>query len=313
MLCEYRYELKFPLRLPQSIPVWVSDFRFEFETSNELLVAVKFAVACNDPELWPRIKIHPGTNRNEITFPSPRDVEVNEITLTFFALLSLRGWKAEWNKTYPTRTWIPESEVEAVGLVANELKLSRSRRHCPTDSPIPINDLLQTALASDQARVLRQPFEFLQYADERYGARRFIEAFQYYYLAIESLYCNGATKEASVVARFMSTPSLCDGIRKAIDSPELYVDKDEDRERYREFVADLSTEKAAFTKLVRQRGQLHHHNMRLSDVWSVNGQERYWGIATLAANLVMPQLFWESKKYVWSEAVLRQYEQLRAN
>ena len=311
MFCEYRYVLKNALRLPQAIPVWASDFLFSFETDSEILVAVKLAVRCDATDMWPRIELAPREGvKAHFVFPDPRAGEVQDMFLTFLALLSLRGWDAQWDRMPASRRWIPETEIEAQAISANNFTLSSDRVHSPSDFPIPLNDLVQTVLASDSARALQQPLEFLQYATERYTAKRFIEAFQFYYFAMESLYCNGLSGTTKVVTQLMSITRLRVKMRMALKYPSLYVQRPEERTAYLSFVNGL-TAREAFTKIVKTRGHLHHHNSRSPNTWSINGQESYWAIATLAANVAVPQLFWESWKHLSGETVKRQFEKIQ--
>ena len=313
MLCEYRFELKHPLLLPQAIPVWVSNLRFDFERKQELLVAVKVAVHCNDSAMWPRIEAGSRDGvKADIYFPDPSYEDVFQVLLTFLALLSLRGWDAHWNEQPPGRSWIAESDEESSAVKINNYQISIGKLKAPHDFPIRLNDLVQTALASGLARPLRQPLEFLQYATERHNARRFIEAFQYFYFVIESLYGNGRSNQNQILEAFMQSPRLRVKMRMALKHPTLYVREASDRTKYCAFVSAL-TPRDAFMKLIKTRGQLHHHTLRSPLAWSLNSQGQFFEISALSANVAMPLLFWECKKYLWGEDVLNQFEQIQAS
>lgn len=312
MLCVYRFELKAPLRVPQAISFWSADFRFDFERDGDLFVALSIAVRCNDQKMWPRVEpSHNEGVKANFLFPAPQQQEAIEIALTFFGMLSLRGWNAQWNREIPTRYWISESTREELALEVNRYEVTRKRLHTPQDFPVRLNDLVQIALACHSACALRQPLEFLQYATDRYNEHRYIEAFQYYYFAIESQYCNGLSKSSRVVDRLMSIVKLRIKMRVALKYPRFYV-KTEDQQRiYCSYVSGL-TAREAFDSLVRTRGMLHHHNLRSPHSWSLNNQEKFWAVATLAANVAIPQLFLELRRHMYSESVLRQFEEIRA-
>lgn len=312
MLCKYRFQLAEPLHVAQSIPLWVSKFLIEFVIADGNIIAVTVGVRCIGFASWPRIESSPREGvKALVTLPAPDREDVEDFALTFLALLSLQGIDARWDEQPPFRTWVAETPIEQSQLVVNNYQQTLSRQSSARNRQVPFANLLQTALASRVATPIRGPLEFLQYANERFGSRRFIEAFQYYFFVIESLYCNGLSSPDKVVQRLLQQKVLRVKVRMALKYPRLFVKSEEEKRRYREHVQGLNVQ-TALTELVKTRGQLHHHNLRSPHAWSLNAQERYLPAATFAANIAFPLLFREARSFLWDKSVLEEFEKIRA-
>ncbi|MGL4230315.1 MAG: hypothetical protein ACRCWJ_03030 [Casimicrobium sp.] len=299
--------------MPESIPIWTSNYLIEFEIVDGLLLAIIIGVRCSNASDWPRFDVRSTSGaQKHLIFPAPQKDAADAVAFTFIALLSMRGFPARWDWEDPTRIWDPETTAEADALKLNNFRVTRKRRANARELPLKINDLTQTALASEISTSIRQPLEFLQYANERYRAKRYIEAFQYYFFVIESIFAGGYSSPAKVTRALLASRLFRIKLRMAIRYPTLYLRNVEEKSKYCDFVSGLSLSSAT-DLLVRTRGSLHHHSLRSPSSWSLHGQEKYWAITTLAANTTQSIMFRYAQDYLWHDEVLRQYEKVRAS
>lgn len=153
-------------------------------------------------------------------------------------------------------------------------------------SPLPLTfDFLTRALMAAEAE--EPPFlvsTFIASAREALFARRFIDAFRYGFLLIDTLYGDGEFKKAGLGDALMRNAEFVQMVQAALSEP--YVTTQGHKSATADLLASGASTDAIIKHLVERRGFYFHGNAKRKDAWKPHEQDEAEALALLTIGVV---------------------------
>jgi hypothetical protein len=279
MKCKYSFPVAARITLPCPLLFQRGDRSFSLELENGRVARLAVTVD-NFPEAaLPHVS---KTVPVSITFPTDPVLEsLLPDVRTLEGALAIWGIQRVDTMRFKTE-WIPENPEERARL--DMFAFERNREDGRAYPAPAIDLLLRTIISVEKFRGWEVPLNFNRRGRQAVIQERYIEAFYEFYFFIESLYADGKFKQHAVTQEFTASTELNAAIQEAlVDSDsELKADAVLKAEFQKHYISKSREE--IIDRLVKLRGELHHHSIKNKRAWNPGLQLGYKTDA----------LFWQS-------------------
>jgi hypothetical protein len=310
MKCRYRFPVHGRLRLPVNLPVPARGWVFEFETDAGIITSVQVTVPLPRRTDWPLIERDPAPGVKATIQPRTphlpfiqRELRALQGLLALFGLHSIE-------LEYPEVQWLPESEEERAQLHIFSYKITVE--DVPDDAVLPVrfDVLARSIIAADAATDIEIPLNFFRKGMLDVYERNYIEGIYDFYFILETLFGEGKFKTAAVSAAFLSSSQLRSCVQRGITDPGPMIMLDARiRASFEQTYGKMSVDNA-IEKMIELRGYLHHHTSKRRGIWNPEDQHRYEVDALFFQTVTYNVIFAIAEPYLYSEDVVRAYEDL---
>ncbi len=310
MKCKYIFSIEGRIRPNATFPVAARGWLFEFKTMNGLATHIEVTVPLPQQEDWPQIqekpteaiKLHIDTNSRHLPMVQ-RELRALQGLLAIYGLHSI-------NLDNPKQEWIPESDEERDLLPL--FSYSSTLEPIPSDQivAVPFSLIACAIFAAEAATDKDVPLNFFRRGMLDVYSRNYIEAIYDFYFILESEFGEGKFKQAEILTAFLSSNSLVSFVQQAISDPSLMLQSNASiRTQFTNSYGKL-TVKEALDKIIKLRGDLHHHTVKRRDNWHPEDQHRYEIDALFMQSVTFNAIFSIVDRYLSDVTVLNQYEEL---
>lgn len=303
-----RYVISFPVinkvLAVDKFPVRDEDCTFFVESSDLLMTRVGIIFDSIEQSLAPQmIDLQP---KGEVSARNPAfELRAGNGPFRALAISRIRAWQAVMapysvinvDFSRPTEEYTP-ADGESVDI----FKYSLSKR----DSVTGVRDFTIYArafLASRSCFDLIEAATFYLEADSAAIEGRHVQAYNSYYLILESIFANGKFTERDVVRELISNQDFIASLRAGLDDAISLMPRRRNPAPFG--LSSFEDLERVITSIVKLRGKLRHHSSKNKNRWNPVEQGRYQDETFVLANVCRHVINARSQEDLWSEASMR--------
>lgn len=273
MKCKYSFPIKGYLKLPIGIHFTKGKHQYEFKVKNGLITHLCVVVSNYPKQSLPKLE----RLKKETTISIPYDPYWDDIVSdirTIEGALCIWGVK-EIDIDNSGTEWLPESEEEKKELHLYFFRLSKSDEPLENMRDAQMDMLVRSILAVEDIKESEVPLNFYRRGRIDIIEGRFIEAIYDFYFALETLYSNGKFKKSQILSEFIASTELMNAIDRIEEniSPNLKADPKKLRQFKKKYLE--KTKEKILEHIIDIRGFLHHHTLKMKNIWHPATQRDY--------------------------------------
>jgi len=274
---------------------------------DDLAKAVAVSWRGVSPEVAPSIT-------NPISGPVKTNINFRDEGHRLFAEHNLRSWQSilapilliDIDFDEPTITYSAETVSEESKIAVTKYSEVRPVPRIRGNEAFEIFG--RAFLGIDVGRDLIEPMAFYRDATLALKAKRPIDAYNGYYLYLESQFCRGRTGTDEATNRLIKCPEFALALQKTVDS--LKDDKEFSALKFSEFRKPVVDTRLLTREIVLLRGKLRHHTIGSPVRWNPNKQEHYELEAAFLAMIVQSLAFPRTARIIWGSPYVEEYSKL---
>ena len=304
-----KLSVSFPIKnevfIRDPFPISVGAKSYFLKVEGEVAKEVSVTWTGVSPQLADQIE---GSNQKDISF----NIETtNSRQFLLLAEYDIRAWQSlltpytliDIDFDAPTTSFMPENVSEAELIKVHS---SSVRRHSPRVRGKEAFEIYGRAfLAIDRGR---EQVELMAHYRDAYLALqvgRSIDAYNGFYLFIESQFCRGRTGTQAVVRELMKHEEFVSAISRAVT--DFKAQKRAKSIRLASVISDATTTEKIIEEIVELRGALRHHSLGSPNRWDPNKQEKYDVEAGFIAQVCFNIAFPKTTLRIWDSPYVEQF------
>ena len=279
----------------QKIDIKVDDIDIEFLHEYNYLakVVIKKSIPISENN-------YPHSGKDEkggMVIVIRRDLDIyNRFIEVIQQIESYFGYRYAMEKIFwenPKEFWIAENEEEEKKIV---IKSNNWKKEYP-----PNNDRIESQLLANLLKHKGEPLEkykipmsFYREGKNYYSEFRYIDAYKYFYLCLESVYGKGKTKTGALVISFKESKMLNYFVGNVLVELSAYKEYHEDKlDALAKRLNVDNWKENIFYFIIKVRNFLNHHTMKCDLYGNPFDHERYHSMALLLMTVCTGCLSWE--------------------
>lgn len=293
----YGIECMISSKIPtsQKIDIKVDDIDIEFLHEDNYLakIVIKKSIPISENN-------YPYSGKDEkggMVFVIHRDLDIyNRFIEIVQQIESYFGYRYEMKKIFwenPREFWIAENEEEEekITIKSNNWKKAYPSSNEEIEPQLLVNLLKHEGEPLDKYKI---PMSFYREGKNYYSEFRYIDAYKYFYLCLESVYGDGQRNTSKLIKSFKESKMLNHFVGKVLLDLSAYKEYHEDKlDALAERLGVDNWKENIFDLIVKVRNFLNYHTMKCDLYGNPFDHERYHSMALLLMTVCVGCLSWE--------------------
>lgn len=292
MKCLYKFKIDSVINSNILFPIEIDNYEYNFIVNNSNIdyITVTINNICFD-KLPTFIRYENPINKitGEFINTNPEFDKIKDNLKIIQGILSLFG-VLNINLNEYEIDWIAENEDEKKQISLNNIKSKHSDSFF---QDVPFDLLAKCILFSEKIKDYSTQLNLFRRGFNDMRNEFYIQAYNNFYLIIESFYANGKFRRNDVTEEFLKSEELNKITNKIINENNIYLDL-----------------KAFYKKIIDKRGFFHHHSSQKKEMWHPEYQEKHIEDAKILMLISYKILFDKISLYIEDKSIIEKYENI---